>query len=95
MELTNRTIQGRFLLRPSKDRSEIVLGVMGRAQRHDEVELFGISVLSTHYQNLARCARELPRGGKGKAAVVAAVNLEGDANPRPPSTAVPEPAGDG
>jgi len=46
-------IQGRYLLRPSKDLNEIVLGVVGRAQRYYKVELFGISVLSNHYHMLA------------------------------------------
>ncbi len=53
MEITTRTIQGRFLLRPSKDLNEIVLGIVGRAQRYHKVELFGISVLSNHYHMLA------------------------------------------
>ncbi len=52
-ELTTRTIQGRYLLRPSKDLNEIVLGVVGRAQRLYKVELFGVSVLSNHYHMLA------------------------------------------
>ncbi len=33
VEVTCRTVQGRFLLTPSADLNEIILGVLGRAQR--------------------------------------------------------------
>lgn len=47
-EITIRTIQGRFLLRPSKKMNEIVLGVLGRALSLYKVELHSIVVASNH-----------------------------------------------
>lgn len=38
VEVTNRTIQERFLLRPSRELNEIALGVVGRAQRLYDME---------------------------------------------------------
>ncbi len=47
-EITIRTIQGRFLLRPSKKLNEIILGVLGRALSRYNVELHLIVVASNH-----------------------------------------------
>jgi REP element-mobilizing transposase RayT len=47
-EITIRTIQGRFLLRPSKKLNEIVLGVLGRALSRYKVDLHLIVVASNH-----------------------------------------------
>jgi len=44
MEITTRTIQGRFLLRPSKDLNEIVLGIGGAQRRSDRA----YSIYSVH-----------------------------------------------
>jgi REP element-mobilizing transposase RayT len=48
VEVTYRTIQGRFLLKPSPALNELVLGVLARAQSFCETELIGIVVLSNH-----------------------------------------------
>ncbi len=55
VELTLRAIQGRYLLRPDPwgRVNELVLGVIGRAQRLYEMPLMGISALSTHLHMLA------------------------------------------
>jgi hypothetical protein len=53
VDVTNRAIQGRFLLRPSKELNEIALGVVGRAQRLYEIELFGLTIMSNHFHLLA------------------------------------------
>ena len=53
MEVSNRTIQGRFLLRPSPELNEIVVGVMGRAQRRFNFQIFAFQFLSDHYHLLA------------------------------------------
>jgi hypothetical protein len=37
-EITDRTIQGRPLFRPSRELNEVVLGILGRAQR-----LYGVT----------------------------------------------------
>ena len=55
VEVTLNTIQGRFLLRPDREGrvNEVVLGVLGRAQRLYGLLLMGISVLSSHLHLLA------------------------------------------
>ena len=52
VEVTNRTIQGRFLLRPSQELNELLIGVLGRAQRLYGVKLHAFVVLSNHYHLL-------------------------------------------
>jgi REP element-mobilizing transposase RayT len=52
VEVTCRTIQGRFLLCPSPQLNDIVLGILGRAQRLYPVEIVGYSFLSSHYHLL-------------------------------------------
>lgn len=52
MEVTCRTIQGRFLLKPSEELRSVVLGVLGRAQRLFGVELHAFVFLSNHYHLL-------------------------------------------
>ncbi len=41
-------MQGRYLLRPSASLNDIILGVLGRAQRLRPVEVCAVSVLSNH-----------------------------------------------
>ena len=53
VEVSNRTIQGRFLLRPSPGLNEIIVGVMGRAQRRFNFQIFAFQFLSDHYHILA------------------------------------------
>ena len=48
VEVTYRTIQGRFLIRPSQPVNEIVVGVLARAQSFCTVKLIGIVALSNH-----------------------------------------------
>ncbi len=52
VEVSNRTIQGRFLLRPSPELNEIVIGVLGRAQRLFALPIFAFQFLSDHYHLL-------------------------------------------
>jgi len=52
VEVTNRTIQGRFLLRPSSELNKLIVGVLGRAQRLYGVEIHACVVLSNHYHLL-------------------------------------------
>lgn len=53
VEVTTRTFQGRYLLRPSSDVNRTILGVLGRAQRRTGIELCGFTFLSNHYHLLA------------------------------------------
>jgi len=48
VEITCRTVQGRFLLKPSRELNETVVGVVARAARTFPVEVHGIAVLSNH-----------------------------------------------
>ena len=52
VEVTCRTVQGRFLLRPSPELNEIILGVLGHAQRRSPVEIVAYVFLSNHYHLL-------------------------------------------
>jgi len=52
LEVTVRTIQARFLLRPSVALNEIILGVLGRAQRLHGVEIVAFCFLSGHFHML-------------------------------------------
>ena len=54
VEVTCRTIQGRYLLRPDPELDDILLGVLGRAQRLYPVEICGFAFLSSHYHLLLR-----------------------------------------
>jgi REP element-mobilizing transposase RayT len=46
--ITCRTLHGRLLLRPSRDLNEIVLGILGRAQRRYAMRICAFTVLSNH-----------------------------------------------
>jgi hypothetical protein len=48
VDVTNRTVQGRFLFRPSRELNDIVLGVLGRAQRLHPIRVCQVTVLSNH-----------------------------------------------
>ena len=52
MEVTCRTIQGRLLLRPSADLNDVIVGVLGRAQRRHPVEICAATFVSNHYHLL-------------------------------------------
>jgi len=53
-ELTSRTLHGRFLLRPGRRLNEILVGVLGRAQRRYDVRLYVGGFLSNHFHLLGR-----------------------------------------
>jgi len=48
VEVTARTVQGRFLLRPTAGLREIVVGILARAAAAHDVEVHAFVVLSTH-----------------------------------------------
>lgn len=52
VEVGNRTIQGRFLLRPTAELTDVILGVLGRAQRYYGVRIHAFVFLSNHYHML-------------------------------------------
>src|SRR5688572_4767412 len=52
VEVTCRTIQARFLLRPSPALNEIVIGVLGRAQRRYQVACHAVVFASNHWHGL-------------------------------------------
>jgi len=54
VEVTSRTVQARFLLTPSPELNEIILGVLGRAQRLYKVGICGFVFLSDHYHLLLK-----------------------------------------
>ncbi len=71
VEITINMIQGRYLLRPDKRGrvNELVLGVVGRAQRLYQISIVGISVLSSHAHILA-----IPEDAEQMAAFMRHVN---------------------
>jgi len=52
VEVTDRTVQARLLLVPSQELNEIVIGVLGRAQRLYKVRICGFVALSNHIHAL-------------------------------------------
>jgi REP element-mobilizing transposase RayT len=54
VEVTCRTVQGRLLLCPSPQLNDILLGVLGRAQRENPVEIAVYVFASNHYHLLLR-----------------------------------------
>ena len=63
VEVTCRTIQGRFLLKPSEELRPIVIGVLARAQKLYPIQLHAFVFLSNHYHLLlsAQNAHQLVR----------------------------------
>ena len=61
MEVTCRTVQGLFLLKPGGDLDRRLLGVLGKAQQQTGTTLHSIDVLSSHLHMLVSVidAREL------------------------------------
>jgi hypothetical protein len=51
-EVTNRTLQGRLLLRPSPSLNEIILGILGWAQSATGLVIHAFVFLSNHYHLL-------------------------------------------
>ena len=52
VEVTVRTLQSQFLLRPSPSLNEIVGGVLGRAQDQVPVRVHAAVVMSSHFHLL-------------------------------------------
>ncbi len=52
VSITNRTIQGRYLLRPGPSFDDIFLGILGRFQRLHRMDIAAVTVLSTHFHLL-------------------------------------------
>ena len=52
VEVTSRTIQGRFLLRPSPALNTRILGIIGRAQLKYDIEIYAFAFLSNHFHML-------------------------------------------
>ena len=52
VEVTCRTVQGRFLLKPSLELNRRILGVIGRAQRQTGLSIHAITFASNHYHLL-------------------------------------------
>src|SRR5258706_11992150 len=48
ISITCRAVQGRFLLRPGPQLNDVVLGVLGRAQRRYETTISAVFMMSTH-----------------------------------------------
>lgn len=63
VEVTCVTIQNRYLLRPSKDLNDIVVGVIAYAQRKHDIEIVALAVMSTHFHLLlqVRDAQQLSK----------------------------------
>ena len=63
VEVTSRTIHSRFLLRPGRKLDEIIVGVLGRAQRRYKMRICGYMFASSHYHLLLDVddARQLSR----------------------------------
>ena len=54
VEITTRCIQARYLLKPSPEVNDLILGVIGRAQsRYPKVRLYMLVVMSNHMHMLA------------------------------------------
>ncbi len=56
VEVTCRTFQGRYLLKPSRAVNDTVLGVLGRAQRKYPVDIHAFVFMSNHYHLLISVA---------------------------------------
>ncbi len=52
VSITNRTIQGRYLLTPGTSFNDLFLGILGRTQRSHEMEIAAATVLSNHFHLL-------------------------------------------
>ena len=54
VEVMTRTLQGRYLLRPSPRVNDLILGIVGRAQALYDVEIYAFVFLSNHLHMLMR-----------------------------------------
>jgi len=53
VEITQRTIQGRLLLRPSRRLNALVVGCLARAQKNTDAKVHAVATLSNHFHLLA------------------------------------------
>ena len=51
-EVTIRTIMGMFLLKPTRENRDLILGVLGRAQNRYDFELYNYAFLSNHRERV-------------------------------------------
>ena len=56
VEVSSRTLHGRFLTRPSAEVNKLILGILGRAQAKYPVEIFAFVFLSNHFHLLMRAS---------------------------------------
>jgi putative transposase len=52
LSITNRTLQGRYLLRPGTRLNDVFLGVLGWAQRRHRIRIHVVTTLSSHFHLL-------------------------------------------
>ena len=52
VEITSRTVGARYLLKPSQEVNEVIIGVLARAQRFYEVPIHALVFMSNHYHLL-------------------------------------------
>ena len=52
VSITNRTLQGRYLLRPGPALNDLFLGILGRTQRLQGTAIAAVSALSNHFHLL-------------------------------------------
>jgi REP element-mobilizing transposase RayT len=52
VSITNRTIQGRYLLTPGLTFNDLLLGILGKTQRIREMDIAAVTVLSNHFHLL-------------------------------------------
>jgi putative transposase len=52
VSITNRTLQGRYLLTPGPSFNDLFLGLLGKAQRIHEMAIAAVTVLSNHFHLL-------------------------------------------
>ena len=57
-EITQRCLQGRYLLRPSQQLNELIAGVVAKAGDKYPVEIVGLAVPSNHYHLLATASNQ-------------------------------------
>jgi REP element-mobilizing transposase RayT len=69
VEITQRTFQGRFLLKPSPEMNRVVQGVLGRAVRKYRMILHAFTFLSNHYHLIIT-----PRDAQHQAAFLCYLN---------------------
>lgn len=54
VEVTNRTFQGRFLLRPTREMRSCIIGALGRSQRRFSMPIHAFTFASNHFHLLLK-----------------------------------------